>query len=194
MVIASSCDGVFGMCEYCGGIGLFVGEYAEEENERKQRLEECGECQEGQRCNLLLDPGQCRPDPGEEGDPCGKWRERYPPEFHFHCAEPLVCNPALDPPSCRAPGGLGTPCHVKEHCTAGFYCPRKGELTCLPTFAVGATCSEDDECSPLACNSARGGVCMAPGRAGDPCTDGIDCADDLACSPESRCYVLEPSR
>jgi hypothetical protein len=199
LVIASSCDstscdGAVGLCQYCGGIGLLFGEYAQEENERKRRLEECGECPEGERCNLLLDPGRCRPDPGLEGDRCGKWKDRYPEEFHFGCAEPLVCNTAMDPPSCRARGGLDHPCHTREHCQDGFFCPRTGELKCTPVFAAGAKCTDDDECRPLACHDARGGVCMAPGRVGDPCRDGMDCADDLACSGEYRCYAREPAR
>lgn len=176
-------------CEYFGAIGVLAGEYRSEENEKATRLEQCGECPAGQRCNLLLDPGECRPDPGVEHDPCGSWKDREDPEHTFGCANEWICNGALDPPTCAAPGGVGHPCHASEHCQADTYCD-SSSLACRTSLTPGSACTFFEECRPLTCHVAGGNVCAKPGGSGEPCENGMDCGPELGCSDQGRCIDL----
>ena len=176
-------------CEYLVGIGVLANEFSEEEREKAERLEQCGECPAGQRCNLLLDPGECRPDPGVEGDPCGEWKGRQDPEHGFGCASPLLCNAALDPPRCAGPGGVGQPCQIDEHCDATTYC--KGHATCEPMLAPGAACTWSEECRPLVCHGPSGWVCAAPSPEGGRCIGPGDCASGSSCTDQSVCAAAK---
>ncbi|MFV8755641.1 hypothetical protein ACNOYE_34250 [Nannocystaceae bacterium ST9] len=173
-------------CEYLGAIGVLADEYRSEENEKSERLEQCGECPAGRRCNLLMDPGECRPDPGSVGDRCGSWRDREDPEHSFGCAPGLHCNAALDPPTCAAPGGRDHACHLSEQCEAELYCDTSAWV-CRPTFAVGAPCTSPEECRPLTCHRSRGGVCAPASGLGEACATGTDCADEFGCSDRGEC-------
>jgi hypothetical protein len=171
-------------CEYACGIGLLVAEYRAEEREKEQRLEQCGECPEGERCNLLLDPARCRPAQGAEGDPCGAWKDRLELEDRFVCPEPLVCNQALEPDVCAKPGPVGTPCYQSGHCSAQAWCD--GE-TCVATLPIGAACDDDEACRPNTCLDAS--LTCGPLRPlGGACSSAQDCVYGLACSDEGRCY------
>jgi hypothetical protein len=171
-------------CEYMAGIGLLAGEYRAEQAEEEQRLVQCGECPDGERCNLLLDPGLCRPDPGAEGDPCGEWKNSQRPEHQFGCRAPLVCNEALDPDICAKPGPVGTACHHSGHCAPQAWCQKD---TCIATLSLGATCDDDEACRPNTCLDAT--LTCTPLRAiGEACSSAQDCAMELACSDAGRCY------
>lgn len=171
-------------CEYAAGIGLLLHEARKEAAEAERRLEQCGECPEGERCNILLDPGRCRPDPGAEGDPCGEWNDSKKPEHQFDCAEPLVCNEALEPDSCAKPGPIGTACHHSGHCAMQGWCD---ELTCVATLPLGAECYDDEACRPNTCLDATR-TCTPLRAMGEACSSAQDCVMGLACSDDGRCY------
>jgi hypothetical protein len=171
-------------CEYAAGIGLLLHEARKEAAEAERRFEQCGECPEGERCNILLDPGRCRPDPGDEGDPCGEWNDSKKPEHQFDCAEPLVCNQALEPDSCAQPGPLGTACYESGHCAIQGWCD---ELTCVATLPVGAACDDDEACRPNTCLDATR-ICTPLRAMGEVCSSAQDCVMGLACSDDGRCY------
>jgi hypothetical protein len=173
-----------GGCEYVAGIGLLANEYRVEMAEEGKRLEQCGECPEGQRCNILLDPGRCRPDGGAEGDPCGEWKNSRKPEHQFGCAEPLVCNEALEPDACAKPGPIGTACHHSGHCDIQGWCD---EFTCIAALPVGAACDDDEACRPNTCLDATS-TCTPLRELGQACSSAQDCELLLACSDEGRCY------
>jgi hypothetical protein len=182
--------GLLSACEYVGGIGLLAAEYRAEQREEEQRLEECGECSDGERCNLLLDPGRCRPSQGAEGDPCGAWKNRQEPEHQFGCPDPLVCNEALEPDVCAQPGPVGTPCHHSGHCAAQAWCD---DFVCVATLPLGSACDDDEACRPNTCLDATH-TCEALRVLGDPCSSAQDCAGTLACSDEGRCYDHVPAK
>jgi hypothetical protein len=171
-------------CEYAAGIGLLLHEARKEAAEAERRFEQCGECPEGERCNILLDPGRCRPDPGAEGDPCGEWNDSKKPEHQFDCAEPLVCNEALEPDSCAQPGPLGTACYDSGHCAMQGWCD---ELTCVATLPLGAACDDDEACRPNTCLDATR-TCTPLRAMGEACSSAQDCIMGLACSDDGRCY------
>jgi hypothetical protein len=173
-----------GGCEYVAGIGLLANEYRKEAAEEADRLEQCGECPEGQRCNILLDPGRCRPDPGAEGDPCGEWKNSRKPEHQFGCAEPLVCNQLLEPDTCAKPGPIGTACYHSGHCDMQGWCD---EDTCVATLPLGAACDDDEACRPNTCLDATS-TCALLRAIGEACSSAQDCTLLLACSDEGRCY------
>lgn len=173
-----------GGCEYAAGIGLLLYEHRKDVTEENDRLEQCGECPEGERCNLLLDPGRCRPDPGAEGDPCGEWKGSLAPEHQFRCADPLVCNQALEPDTCAKPGPLGTACHHSGHCATQGWCDQD---TCVATLPLGAACDDDEACRPNTCLDATS-TCTPLRAMGEVCSSAQDCVMGLACSDEGRCY------
>lgn len=171
------------LCEYCGGIGLLAGNYMEEQREQERLLAECGTCQAGEKCHLLLSPARCRPDPVVAGDPCGEWMNRsYEPASTFTCADGLVCNGALEPDACMAPGGDGTPCQHSGACAPEFFCDRM--TACRPTFAKGAKCDDTEQCRPLTCHLAQGYVCAAPSPLGAACIRNEDCESMLCDAKE----------
>jgi hypothetical protein len=171
-------------CEYAAGLGLLAYEHRKVVAEEERRLEQCGECPDGQRCNILQDPGLCRPDPGAEGDPCGVWDDSIEPEHQFKCAEPLVCNEALEPDICAKPGPIGTACHHSGHCAIEGWCDKD---TCIATLPLGSTCDDDEACRPGTCLDATS-ICTPMGVIGEPCSSAQDCKLMLACSDEGRCY------
>jgi hypothetical protein len=179
-----------GACEYVGGIGLFAAEYREEQREERRRLEECGTCAAGERCNLLMDPGQCRPEGGSPGDPCGAWRGRSDEKYQFGCEPPLVCNEALEPDACTLPGTVGTACHHAGHCAADAWCR---EWTCTPTLPLGSACDDDDACRPNVCLDATR-TCEVPRGLGEACMSGLDCGLGLGCSEAGRCIDPLPDQ
>src|SRR5262245_20856858 len=171
-------------CEYMAGIGFLAYQYRAEQAEEEQRLEACGECPEGQRCNLLLDPSECRPEQGAEGDPCGQWKNSQKPEHQFGCAEPLVCNEALEIDSCAMPGPAGAACHHSGHCSAQTWCH---EWFCVATLPIGSACDDDEACRPNTCLEATR-VCTPMRAIGEECSSAQDCDAGLACSDAGRCY------
>lgn len=173
-----------GGCEYVAGIALLANEYRVEQQEEERRLEQCGECPAGERCNVLLDPGRCRPAQGSEGDPCGAWKDSKDPVHQFGCPAPLVCNEALEPDVCAMPGPVGTPCYQAGHCAPEAWCHAK---VCTATLPRGAACDDDDACRPNTCLDATN-TCEPRRPAGGPCWSAQDCVEGLACSDAGRCY------
>ena len=80
----------------------------------------CGECAEGERCNMLMDPPTCAPYPLREGATCGRWdlpEERY------------LCDDEMEGTIYEGRTHCGTWANVAFRCARGLRCsdPLRGE-------------------------------------------------------------------
>ncbi len=97
---------------------------------------------------------------------------------------------------------LGDTCSNSQECSSGLYCSVT-QKRCVQTVSAGAKCGGTSVCAAgYACDKLgrciRTGASVTPtkngtGGLGEPCTNGVNCDDNLVCNSQKRCAVPEPA-
>jgi hypothetical protein len=134
-----------------------------------------GKCRNGAECAKNPGPNTCLVVEGQEGvcEPAahGKAREAC----SFTCRKGEDCTTTT----------YGTPTSPTAICfeDEGYFCDRSESAQCEPLVALGAPCTQDDECGSLAFCST---TCKQRGTEGEacaPCVSSLTCVADKCVSP-----------
>jgi hypothetical protein len=141
--------------------------------------------QPGESCSVGGLPGcrtgsRCMQTPGNPEATCLAYAKLGESCLENDCAKGSTCKDEV----CAAAVKEGEPCVWSEQgpCVAGTFCDSV-DAVCKPTVAIGAECSDDDECTNGQCYGSGGPhTCHAMAKAGEACESSFDCPDGYLCT------------
>ncbi len=192
--IAATCGA---LCYLCADTTKDV---ALEENRQRELDTKCGECPEGQGCNLLESPPVCqkRIKPlleqttrvyiGEKGAACGTHAES---KREYRCYDDAYCGGAGEPKRCVALHAKGEACEGLNQCAKNLYCDANTK-TCTPLKGEGEPCDQSPGiiCKyPLICGKVAN-RCLSRRKEGEACgsadPEGVPCEEALLCGGAAK--------
>jgi hypothetical protein len=132
----------------------------------------------GQACCAGTCAGDTAPAPTGLGESCA----------HIRCESSLYCDAATS--TCVALLPEGAPCASPDACDFGLSCvfPAQGGLTCTALPGPGEPCTDACRDQSTTC-SATTSTCVSIARAGDACTQNMDCPLFYQCDATRHCSL-----